>query len=825
MPESFAQPDDLGYGRASDIRTSLGESLAAQAGEAFMGGTRTLFRLSEYARAQGIPEGDSGLPLRDPEPIPEVPIDAARARVKQEGLESTVKLPDQPAIKAPVLDLMVAHGHEQRDYDAAVGRGPQGFLPGALGFVTSIGAGLIDPVNVAAFSIPVVGEARTASLLAAAGESVAGRAAVRAGLGAAQGAVGSAALVPPDWWLHTLDGQDYTMADALRSVIMGAGMGGVLHAGLGALGDIRARARGAALPGGAEDALTRALRLQEARENAPESASGESIDTTAVPGVGEEPNNAPVSPAEARLAHPAEVLADLPPAVREDAARAAMADVINGRPVRVGEMLTEAAKEEPRIAASLSAARTDLPPLADGAQIVGHGDHGPVVEGLQDRWPEAVSWLRQAQAGDARGVLEHPDVPGRVDVIWGDRNHGLAHIDAKHPGDADALPQLWGELKVARADDKFIELRSPRATAVVARDYGGDPKTWLLTFFQRTDEGGARPPGETIRSPGDSGPAAQSPASPREGTVGGNRADFQDPIIAPVLSKIRVLGSPMDIALKWARDPDAVHEQIDEIMHDIRAAEKALAARHGVKISDLEDAPLSKAERDFLYYGDEHTGVEEWRDIEKQLQPVDSLAEAAREIGYELKRLPDPKSKLDFSGELVVMRLQVLFSEVERLGGNLNSVLREAASYHGNRFSDPEDAVFMVREAAERLRALFENRGAEPEALPQIPPPARQIADFQKVADMPAPEDRELNAASKDAAELKDPESTDQARAPSAAEKAAADAEQLLEDLRPKLSDDERAQFDEALAALDREHEERARMIEEGAACLAAAVA
>src|SRR4029077_11516568 len=51
--------------------------------------------------------------------------------------------------------------------------------------------------------------------------------------------------------------------------------------------------------------------------------------------------------------HPAQVLADLPQRVQQDVVHAAAADIIAGRPVRAGEMLTEAAKQDPRIGESL----------------------------------------------------------------------------------------------------------------------------------------------------------------------------------------------------------------------------------------------------------------------------------------------------------------------------------------------------------------------------------------------------------------------------------------------------------------------------------------
>jgi hypothetical protein len=277
VTETFATPDDFGDLRASQLHASLGERIGAQAGEAFMGGTRTLLRGFQYGVAQGIQpptefgglDEETAAELERRQPTPMVSRADALARQKQEGLEHHFKLPDQPEIRAPVLDLMIAHAHERQQYDAAVSRGPQGFLPDALGFVSEIGAGMIDPVNAAAFSIPVVGEARFGKMLASAGESLAARAGIRAGVGAAQGAVGTAVLQPAEWWLHTNDGQDFTMSEALRSVIMGAGMGGAFHAGFGAIGDVRARSRGLPLPGSPEDLLAKALLTGEPGAKAP----------------------------------------------------------------------------------------------------------------------------------------------------------------------------------------------------------------------------------------------------------------------------------------------------------------------------------------------------------------------------------------------------------------------------------------------------------------------------------------------------------------------------------------------------------------------------
>ncbi|MDI1343175.1 MAG: hypothetical protein PSV22_03605, partial [Pseudolabrys sp.] len=56
---------------------------------------------------------------------------------------------------------------------------------------------------------------------------------------------------------------------------------------------------------------------------------------------------------EVGLRHPAEILADLPPRAQEDVVRAAIADMIEGRPVRAAELLNASADIDPRIAESM----------------------------------------------------------------------------------------------------------------------------------------------------------------------------------------------------------------------------------------------------------------------------------------------------------------------------------------------------------------------------------------------------------------------------------------------------------------------------------------
>lgn len=203
----------------------------------------------------------------------------------------------------------------------------------------------------------------------------------------------------------------------------------------------------------------------------------------------------------------------------------------------------------------------------------------------------------------------------------------------------------------------------------------------------------------------------------------------EDSIVAATQRKANELSSPMDMANEWARNPDAVHAKLDSLVQDVRQTEKALREKYGVKkTEDLEDAPLTNEERHFLFHSSAPTDISGIRDIRSQLQPIDSLNEASTEIAYELRRLPKDVNNMNTAESLAAMRLQVLFHEVERLGGNLNNVIKDAGKKYAAKFSDPEDAGFMAESAAERLRNMFSATPSKPVERLAIAPPK---AEFQ----------------------------------------------------------------------------------------------
>lgn len=110
-----------------------------------------------------------------------------------------------------------------------INRGAGGFFEGAAKLTVGLGASVIDPINILSAFIPVVGEARFASLLAQTGSRVATRGLV----GLAEGSVGAAMVEPLVYGLSKAEQRDYTMADSLQNIIFGGVMGGGLHIGGG----------------------------------------------------------------------------------------------------------------------------------------------------------------------------------------------------------------------------------------------------------------------------------------------------------------------------------------------------------------------------------------------------------------------------------------------------------------------------------------------------------------------------------------------------------------------------------------------------------------
>ena len=185
-------------------------------------------------------------------------------------------------------------------------------------------------------------------------------------------------------------------------------------------------------------------------------------------------------------------------------------------------------------AASPEAESADALAAEDLAQEV--GPFGPVFTGYEGDPEGAIARLIAERAGEAVGVLAHPEVPDRIDIVWGDpgdgrpnTGYGLAKIALRHE---EVLGDLQGRLsaaKVVSRSDNRIRLQSDRDDFAISRNWKGEPKTWLLTAYERRpnwkDKQGAE---RSMIRPGDRPEAASASALPDGQDTPSATAD-QDP--------------------------------------------------------------------------------------------------------------------------------------------------------------------------------------------------------------------------------------------------------------------------------------------------------
>lgn len=239
-----------------DFPASFGESTGAAFGEAFAGNPASLlYDLGKVNQAntdridptKAYPAAPDRWGGSVPNPgaivrVQKLPRADAEQRIKDSGVK--IDVPDD-GYSDEALSLLIDRKQEQRRREDLINRGPQSMAGKSARVLASLGASLVDPLNVASAFVPVVGEARYAQLLARATGAL-GRAGVRGAVGAAEGAVGAALLEPVNYYAHDQLQDDYTMADSLENIAFGTVLGGGLHAGGGAIADaVRGVARAA----------------------------------------------------------------------------------------------------------------------------------------------------------------------------------------------------------------------------------------------------------------------------------------------------------------------------------------------------------------------------------------------------------------------------------------------------------------------------------------------------------------------------------------------------------------------------------------------------
>jgi hypothetical protein len=159
----------------------------------------------------------------------------ARQRLAERGMETDITVSDAGITEAALDTLMFRKGVEKRRQEV-FGQAEGGLGQGAARLGIGLATSLVDPVSVATAFIPVIGQSRYLNMLGRAG-GVAGRTAVRASVGAAEGVAGAALLEPIIAGSRRYEQADYDMADSLLNVAFGGLFGSGLHTTFGAVSD------------------------------------------------------------------------------------------------------------------------------------------------------------------------------------------------------------------------------------------------------------------------------------------------------------------------------------------------------------------------------------------------------------------------------------------------------------------------------------------------------------------------------------------------------------------------------------------------------------
>ena len=199
------------------------------------------FNVMDAAEAGGLTGGLEG--LREAEPLAPWGMEEQKAYIKREGLEGLLA-PGEHYTREE-LEFLARLKHEEIDRKLTREKAAAWMAP--FGFLAELGASFTDPINLAMSLVPVLPEARMMRLMAKA-KGAWGRAGIRTGAGAAEGAIGAAALEPLILGGKTELQQEYDLADSLMNVVFGASMGAVMKPAAGAAGDWMRRKRGRRQP-------------------------------------------------------------------------------------------------------------------------------------------------------------------------------------------------------------------------------------------------------------------------------------------------------------------------------------------------------------------------------------------------------------------------------------------------------------------------------------------------------------------------------------------------------------------------------------------------
>jgi|TARA_R110002124_G_scaffold156751_1_gene323856 hypothetical protein len=141
--------------------------------------------------------------------------------------------------RAGLVDYIVERKKLENERSNAIARGPTGKLAKSFFFLESLGTSFLDPINLGASFIPIVGQARFANMVAKSGKNIA-----RMKKGFVEGLVGNAAVEPLVYGVAKSEQADYDAFDSFANIAVGGFIGSAAHVGFGRIGDFIAEKRG-----------------------------------------------------------------------------------------------------------------------------------------------------------------------------------------------------------------------------------------------------------------------------------------------------------------------------------------------------------------------------------------------------------------------------------------------------------------------------------------------------------------------------------------------------------------------------------------------------
>jgi len=138
-----------------------------------------------------------------------------------------------------VVDYIVERKNLENSRASILARGPDSKMAKSFFFLESLGTSFLDPINIGASFVPVVGQAKFASMVARSGKNIA-----RMKKGAVEGLVGNIAVEPIVYGVAKSEQADYTAYNAITNIALGGLIGTAAHVGFGRIGDYLAEVRG-----------------------------------------------------------------------------------------------------------------------------------------------------------------------------------------------------------------------------------------------------------------------------------------------------------------------------------------------------------------------------------------------------------------------------------------------------------------------------------------------------------------------------------------------------------------------------------------------------